>query len=347
MTQNPIDPELKLHDFDYNLPTELIAQYPVEPRDACRLMVLDKNIGSVAHRMFPSLLEYLHEGDTLVFNDTRVIPARLWAKKAQTGGVVEVLLLSAQGNDRWEAMLKPGRRVQPGTELVFGDGELTADVLQRLPNGGRILQFKSVKSVDAVLHRLGQMPLPPYIKARLEDPERYQTVYSHREGSAAAPTAGLHFTDDLLKKIDAMGVRRVFVTLNIGLDTFRPVREEKIAEHEMHSERFEITEEAAEAINNTPGRIFAVGTTSARTLESAADGKRHVRVTKENTRLFITPGYEYQVVEGMITNFHLPCSTLLMMISALAGRDRVLAAYEEAVREKYKFFSFGDAMLIL
>lgn len=340
---------MRLDLFDYPLPPERIAQHPVEPRDAARLLVLDRATGAVAHRRFTDLPEYLRPGDLLVFNDTRVLPARLSGHKA-TGGAVEVLLLRHLGPGRWEALVKPGRRVPVGTEIRLGGGELHAVVTARAEDGSRELQLEHPAgpgAADLALMRLGMVPLPPYITAELEDPERYQTIYARDPGSAAAPTAGLHFTPRVFQAIEERGARRAFVTLNVGLATFRPVRTEEIEQHEMHVERYAIPEATAEAIARCEGRVIAVGTTTVRCLESAAFGRRQVRPGPAETRLYITPGYRFQVVDALVTNFHMPRSSLLIMVSALAGRERIMRAYEEALREGYRFLSFGDAMLIV
>ena len=336
-----------LSDFDYHLPEEAIAQAPVEPRDSSRLLVLDRETGAIQHRVFRDLVGYLCPGDTLVLNDTRVIRARVRALK-ETGARVELLLLSRRGPGEWEAMVKPGKRVPPGARLRIGEGDLAAEVLERTAAGGRILRFSGPAYPDAVLLASGELPLPPYIHRRLPDEERYQTVYAACEGSAAAPTAGLHFTPELMAEITALGVGIARVTLHIGLATFQPVREEDVTRHVMHVEEYAVSPEAAERINATRGRgrVIAVGTTATRVLESVADDRGHVAPGAGSTRLFIRPGYRFRVVEAMVTNFHIPRSTLLLMISAFAGREHVLAAYEEALARGYRFLSLGDAMLI-
>ena len=363
--------DLKISDFDYDLPVELIAQTPLEPRDSSRLLVVERANRSFAHRHFRDLGEYLRAGDLLIANQSRVIPARLLGKRAETGGMVEVLLLAERsdlGRDYWETLVRPGRRLREGAVIEFGgEGQTTklrGEVRQRTEAGGRIVHFTlpveerndsddpySVLSVRQRIDEIGRMPLPPYIHEQLEDPERYQTVYARIQGSAAAPTAGLHFTSRLLEEIRQKGVKVGFVTLHVGLDTFRPVEHENVSEHKMHSEEIELDEETAKLINETRaagGRVVAVGTTSVRVLESVAslfDGK--IEAYKGSTRLFITPGYHYQVVDALITNFHLPRSTLLLLVSAFMGKELMEEAYREAMGERYRFFSFGDAMLIL
>ncbi len=340
---------MKTHDFFYDLPEELIAQTPLEMRDTSRLMVLDRETGEVTHRHFYDILDYLRPGDCLVMNDSRVLPARLLGHRP-TGGAAEVLLLRDLGEKCWECLCKPGRKMQPGSQVVFGDGELTATVREVKEDGNRIVEFQYEGIFLEVLERLGKMPLPPYIKAELQDQERYQTVYSREVGSAAAPTAGLHFTQELLEKIRAKGVKTAFVTLHVGLGTFRPVKAENILEHHMHSELCMLSEETAAILNETKargGRVICVGTTSCRTLESLVKEDGTFESRSKWTEIFIYPGYTFKAMDGLITNFHLPESTLVMLVSAFAGRDPVLAAYEEAVRERYRFFSFGDAMCIL
>lgn len=335
-------------DFFFDLPEELIAQTPLEQRDASRLLHLDKKTGEIEHRHFYELPQYLRKGDCLVLNNTRVLPARLLGCR-QSGGGVELVLLRDLGEGRWECLSRPGRKTKPGTLLRFGDGELTATVETVAEGGNRIVQFHYTGIFLEVLERLGKMPLPPYIKEELQDGERYQTVYSRELGSAAAPTAGLHFTPELLKQIEQMGVKLCYVTLHVGLGTFRPVKEEKIEDHEMHSEFCVISPETAEAINavrKNGGRVIAVGTTSCRTLESFAEEDGTVEAGSRWTDIFIYPGYRFKCIDALITNFHLPESTLIMLVSALAGRENVLRAYETAVKEKYRFFSFGDAMFI-
>ena len=339
---------MKTHDFYYDLPEELIAQTPLEQRDASRLMTLDRVTGEVAHKHFYDIIDYLNPGDCLVMNDSRVLPARLLGHRP-TGGAVEVLLLRDLGNKCWECLCKPGKKMQPGNEVSFGNGELTATVKEVREDGNRVVEFHYEGIFLEVLERLGKMPLPPYIKEELQDQERYQTVYSRELGSAAAPTAGLHFTQELLEKIRAKGVKTAFVTLHVGLGTFRPVKEDEITDHEMHSEYCVISQETADLINRTKangGRCICVGTTSCRTLESWAAEDGHMEAKAGWTNIYIYPGYRFKVMDGLVTNFHLPESTLIMLVSAFAGREHVLAAYEEAVREKYRFFSFGDAMFL-
>lgn len=340
---------MKTSDFDFHLPDELIAQTPLERRDASRLLVLDKDTGATQHMHFYDLPKLLNPGDCLVLNDSRVLPARLLGHREPTGGAVEVLLLIDRGDKVWECLVRPGRKVKPGARLSFGDGLLTADVLESTEGGNRLIRFHYEGIFLELLERLGKMPLPPYIKEELQDPERYQTVYSREVGSAAAPTAGLHFTRQLLEQIQAMGVRVCYVTLHVGLGTFRPVKEEEITDHEMHAEYCMISAETAETINRTKregGRVICVGTTSCRTIESWADSDGTMRESAGWTSIFIYPGYRFKVLDCLITNFHLPQSTLVMLVSALAGREHILSAYEEAVRERYRFFSFGDAMFI-
>ncbi len=332
----------------YDLPEELIAQTPIERRDASRLMVLDKNSGEIEHRHFYDLPDYLHPGDCLVLNDSRVIPARLFGVRPG-GGVTEIVLLRDLGDKRWECLCRPGKKMRVGSTVSFGDGELSAVVEEVHEDGNRVLCFAYEGIFLEILDRLGQMPLPPYIKVQLEDKERYQTVYSREPGSAAAPTAGLHFTQELLERIRAMGVEVCFVTLHVGLGTFRPVKAENIEDHDMHSEYCTISAETAETINRTKahgGRVIAVGTTSCRTLESFAGENGHMEVASGWTNIFIYPGYRFKCIDALVTNFHLPGSTLVMLVSALAGRENILRAYETAVQEKYRFFSFGDAMFI-
>ena len=339
---------MKLSDFMYDLPEERISQTPVEPRDHSRLMVIHRDTDQIEHKHFYDVIDYLNPGDVLVINDTRVIPARLYGERP-TGGACEVLLLRQLAPKKWETLVKPGKKLKPGAEIVFGDGRLRGRVLETTDVGGRIVEFECEGTFEAALDALGEMPLPPYIHEQLEDRERYQTVYARHEGSAAAPTAGLHFTPKLLNRIREKGIDVVPVLLHVGLGTFRPVKVENIEEHHMHSEYFEVTEDAAKRINaarERGGRIVAVGTTSVRTLESAAENGQLVAKRGE-TSIFIKPGYQYQMVDALITNFHLPGSTLMMLVSALYDREKILAAYEEAVRDGYRFFSFGDAMLIL
>lgn len=340
---------MKTSDFYFALPEELIAQDPLEDRSSSRLMVLDKESGAVTHRIFRDIVEYLHPGDCLVINDTKVIPARLIGAREDTGAKIEVLLLKRKENDVWETLVKPGKKCRKGAKLVFGGGELHAEIIDVLEDGNRLVQFSYEGIFEEVLDRLGQMPLPPYITHKLKDKNRYQTVYAKYEGSAAAPTAGLHFTQELLKEMEEMGVKIARVTLHVGLGTFRPVKVENVLEHHMHSEFYHVTKEAADMINATRaagGRIISVGTTSTRTLESVADEQGVIHPGSGNTEIFIYPGYQFKAIDCLITNFHLPESTLLMLVSALAGKEHVLAAYEEAVRERYRFFSFGDAMFI-
>ncbi len=332
----------------YELPEELIAQTPIERRDASRLMVLDKRSGELEHRHFYDLPAYLRPGDCMVLNDSRVIPARLFGVRP-SGGVTEVVLLRDLGDKRWECLCRPGKKMRVGSAVSFGDGELNAVVDEVQEDGNRVLRFEYEGIFLEILDRLGQMPLPPYIKVQLQDKERYQTVYSREPGSAAAPTAGLHFTQELLERIRTMGVEVCFVTLHVGLGTFRPVKVENIEEHDMHSEYCTVSAETAEAINRTKahgGRVIAVGTTSCRTLESFADENGHMEAASGWTNIFIYPGYRFKCIDALVTNFHLPGSTLVMLVSALAGRENILHAYETAVREKYRFFSFGDAMFI-
>ena len=340
---------MKTSDFYYDLPEELIAQHPLERRDGSRLLKLNKATGELEHRHFYDLPDYLRPGDLLVMNNSRVLPARLIGHRP-TGGAVEVLLLRDLGENKWECLVRPGKKMRPGQEVTFGDGQLTATVEDVVEGGNRIVKFACDGIFLEVLESLGKMPLPPYIKEELSDPERYQTVYSKEPGSAAAPTAGLHFTPELMDKIRAMGVDIEFVTLHVGLGTFRPVKEDEIESHEMHSEFCIMPRETADAINRTRasgGRVIAVGTTSCRTIESFADPDGHMDAKSGWTDIFIYPGYEFKCIDGLITNFHLPESTLIMLVSALAGREHILSAYKTAVEERYRFFSFGDAMLII
>lgn len=340
---------MDVKDFYYDLPQELIAQDPLEDRSSSRLMVLGKTSGEITHRRFSDITEYLKPGDCLVINNTKVIPARLYGVKEGTEAKIEILLLKRKENDIWETLVKPGKKAKIGTKIIFGEGLLTGEVVDIVEEGNRLIQFSYEGIFEEILDQLGQMPLPPYITHQLKDKNRYQTVYAKYDGSAAAPTAGLHFTPELLEQIRQMGVSIAEVTLHVGLGTFRPVKETDVLKHHMHSEFFQITNEAAELINQTKengGRIISVGTTSTRTLESAADEHGHLTEKSGWTDIFIYPGYQFKVIDGLITNFHLPESTLVMLVSALAGREHVLAAYEEAVREKYRFFSFGDAMFI-
>lgn len=342
--------QLKTSDFDFNLPEELIAQTPLENRAASRLLVLDSKTGEYEDKRFPDILEELHPGDALVLNNTRVLPARLHGVKPDTGGHVEVLLLSNQEGDTWETLIKPARRAKAGTRIAFGDGRLAAVVKEELDHGGRIVEFEYEGIFMEILEQLGEMPLPPYIKERLSDPDRYQTVYAKENGSAAAPTAGLHFTEELLRQVEEKGVRIVYLTLHVGLGTFRPVSAENLSEHEMHAEFYQLTEEAAAALNEVRqkgGKIVAVGTTSIRTLETIGTKfQGEIKADSGWTSIFIAPGYRFKVVQAFITNFHLPKSTLVMLVSAFAGREYVLTAYAHAVQERYRFFSFGDAMFI-
>jgi len=368
--------KLKTHDFYYELPEELIAQDPLEDRASSRLMVLDKETGRIEHKIFRQIKEYLRPGDCLVINDTKVIPARLIGEKLHErqqpaektdnrevqdkneaaakdefvrGAKIELLLLKRRENDIWETLVKPGKKAKPGTWISFGDGILTAEIVDCLEDGNRLVKFYYKGIFEEILDRLGQMPLPPYITHQLADKNRYQTVYAKYEGSAAAPTAGLHFTQELLEEIKAMGVHLVSVTLHVGLGTFRPVKVEDISQHHMHSEFYNVTREAADEINRIKaagGRIICVGTTSCRTLESAADEQGIVHPGSDETSIFIYPGYRFKVMDGLITNFHLPESTLMMLVCAFAGREKIMDAYKEAVKERYRFFSFGDAMFI-
>lgn len=341
---------MKTSDFYYDLPQELIAQTPLAQRDGSRLMLLDKMTGAVQHRHFYELPQFLNPGDCLVLNDSRVLPARLLGKREPSGGAVEVLLLVDKGEKRWECLVRPGRKLHPGQKIVFGDGSLlNAEVMEELPGGNRIVEFRYDGIFLEILEQLGKMPLPPYIKEELNDPERYQTVYSRAVGSAAAPTAGLHFTKELLRQVEEMGVKVCYVTLHVGLGTFRPVKEEDPLAHEMHSEYCMISAETAATINETKrkgGRVICVGTTSCRTVESWAGEDGTLKESAGWTSIYIYPGYRFKVLDGLVTNFHLPESTLIMLVSALAGREHILAAYDEAVRERYRFFSFGDAMFI-
>jgi len=349
---------VRISDFDYELPEELIAQHPVVPRDASRLLVLHRGTGEIEHRRFRDLPEYLRAGDLLVLNDTRVIPARLLGRKAETGGAAELLLLQTTGSDIWEAMARPGRRLHPGNVIVFGDDEFQAEILNVTPGGGRIVRLApgpraGGRGVHELLHELGELPLPPYVTQGPPPVERdgaYQTIYARWEGSSAAPTAGLHFTEDIFARLEEIGVRRAFVTLHVGMGTFKPVQVENVEEHEIHEEFFTISAAAAAQINAVKaagGRIVSVGTTSTRTLESAADENGIISPLTAATRLFIIPGYRFKVVDVQLTNFHMPRSTLLLLISAFTGRENILRAYREAVAERYRFLSFGDAMLII
>ena len=340
---------MKTKDFDYYLPEELIAQTPLEKRDESRLMCLDKETGELSHHHFYELPDFLNPGDCLILNNSRVLPARLVGQRLPGGGICEVLLLNDRGDKVWECLVRPGRKLRKGTRLSFGNGELTAEIVEQLEEGGRLIRFDYEGIFLETLERLGKMPLPPYIKEELQDQERYQTVYSKVNGSAAAPTAGLHFTQELLNQVSAMGVKLGYVTLHVGLGTFRPVKEDEIEGHEMHSEYCVIPQETADLINETRkngGRVICVGTTSCRTIESWAAEDGTMTASAGWTDIFIYPGYRFKVLDGLITNFHLPESTLIMLVSALAGREHVLAAYQEAVKERYHFFSFGDAMFI-
>ena len=340
---------MQTHDFYYDLPQELIAQTPIEKRDASRLMTLDRRTGAVGHHHFYDLPDFLNPGDCLILNNSRVLPARLLGSRLPGGGACEVLLLTDKGDKVWECLVRPGKKLRPGTRLTFGEGALTAEIVDVLEGGNRLVRFDYQGIFLETLEKLGKMPLPPYIKEELEDGERYQTVYSRVVGSAAAPTAGLHFTPELLQQVQDMGVKVCYVTLHVGLGTFRPVKAEEIADHEMHSEYCVISQETADVINATKaagGRVICVGTTSCRTIESWANEDGTMEAKAGWTNIFIYPGYRFKVLDGLITNFHLPESTLIMLVSALAGREHVLAAYREAVENRYRFFSFGDAMFI-
>lgn len=341
---------MKKSDFTYNLPEELIAQHPAEKRDMSRLLVLDSKTGNIKHKHFYDILEYLQKGDCLVINDTRVIPARLLGQRVDTGGKMEFVLLKKHKGDDWEVLVKPGRRALPGRKFTFGNGQLEAEILDIVDGGNRIVRFKYDGIFEEVLDEVGIVPLPPYITEKPADTERYQTVYSKNRGSSAAPTAGLHFTDELLEKIEEKGITIAKVTLHVGLGTFRPVKAENILDHVMHSEYYEINEENAEIINEAKkngGHIISVGTTSTRVVESVANDSGFLKASTGETDIFIFPGYKFKAIDALITNFHLPESTLLMLVSALAGQDNILNAYKEAVNEKYRFFSFGDAMFIM
>lgn len=340
---------LELKDFYYDLPKELIAQHPSDVRDECRLMVLNKKTGEIEHKIFKDIINYLNPGDCLVLNDTRVMPARLIGEKEGTGGKIEFLLLKRLQGDMWETLVKPGKRAKVGTKFTFGDGILKAEVKKIGEDGNRVVEFYYNGIFEEILDKLGEMPLPPYITEKLNDKEKYQTVYSKNEGSAAAPTAGLHFTKELLEEIKEKGIKIVFLTLHVGLGTFRPVKVDKIEEHHMHSEYYILSKESADTINKTKengGRVVSVGTTSTRTLETIGDESGRVKEKSGWTDIFIYPGYKYKIVDALITNFHLPESTLIMLVSALSNREIILNAYETAVKEKYRFFSFGDAMFI-
>ena len=340
---------MRVNEFYYDLPEELIAQEPLEDRKQSRLMVVDKETGIIEHRIFKDIIEYLNPGDCLVLNDTRVIPARLLGEKEGTGGKIEFVLLKNAGGDIWEVILKPGKRARPGARFVFGNGELKAEIIDVVDEGNRLVRFEYDGIFEQILDKVGIMPLPPYISKKLEDKERYQTVYSKHKGSAAAPTAGLHFTKELLEQIKGKGIEIAYVTLHVGLGTFRPVKVENILDHKMHSEYYSIKEEDCNKINNAKkqgGKVIAVGTTSSRVVETIGDEEGFLKPKSGWTDIFIYPGYNFKVVDKLITNFHLPESTLLMLVSALAGRDTIMKAYSEAVKEKYRFFSFGDAMFI-
>lgn len=340
---------MKTSDFYYDLPQELIAQDPLEDRSSSRLLHLSMKDGSVEHCHFTDILDYLKKGDCLVVNDTRVIPARLYGHKEETGALIEILLLKRRENDIWECLVKPGKKARPGAKIVFGDGILKGEIIDVVEEGNRLIQFQYEGIFEEILDQLGEMPLPPYITHKLEDKNRYQTVYAKNDGSAAAPTAGLHFTQDLLQKVQEKGVKIAHVTLHVGLGTFRPVKVDDVENHHMHSEFYVVEEDQAKLINDTKkqgGRVISVGTTSCRTLESATDEDGVLRPGSGWTEIFIYPGYRFKMIDGLITNFHLPESTLMMLVSALAGKDRIMAAYEEAVKERYRFFSFGDAMFI-
>lgn len=340
---------MKTSDFYYDLPQELIAQTPLEKRDESRLMLLNKETGAIEHKHFYDIADMLNEGDTLILNDTRVLPARLHGTKVGTGGVIEFLLLNKHSLDTWEVILKPGRRAKPGAEFVFGNGELRAEILDVINDGNRLVRFKYDGIFEEVLDRLGEMPLPPYITEKLDDKNRYQTVYAKYDGSAAAPTAGLHFTPEILEKIKKKGVNIGFVTLHVGLGTFRPVKADEVTEHKMHSEFYILPEETAELINKTKAngkRVIAVGTTATRTLETVGMSGMPLKAASGWTDIFIYPGKSFNVIDALITNFHLPESTLIMLVSALAGKENVLNAYKTAVEERYRFFSFGDAMFV-
>ena len=341
---------MKTSDFFYELPEELIAQDPLEDRTASRLLVLDRKTDKLEHRIFSDVIDYLSPGDCLVINNTRVIPARLIGEKEGTGGKVEILLLKRRENDIWESLVKPGKKLRPGARVTFGDGRLKAEILEIAEEGNRLVKFYYEGIFEEILDSLGEMPLPPYITHKLEDKEMYQTVYAKFDGSAAAPTAGLHFTNELLEKIRHKGVRIASITLHVGLGTFRPVKVEDVNNHHMHTEWYEVNNEAADIINETKkngGRVICVGTTSCRTIESVADENGLMSAKTGETDIFIYPGYKFKVMDGLITNFHLPESTLVMLVSAFAGKERVLSAYETAVKERYRFFSFGDAMILI
>ena len=340
---------MKTSDFYYDLPQELIAQDPLEDRSSSRLLHLSMKDGSIEHRHFTDILDYLKEGDCLVINDTRVIPARLYGHKEGTGALIEILLLKRKKDDIWECLVKPGKKARPGAKITFGNGILTGEIIDIVEEGNRLIQFHYEGIFEEILDQLGEMPLPPYITHKLQDKNRYQTVYAKHDGSAAAPTAGLHFTEELLRKVQEKGVNIAHVTLHVGLGTFRPVKVDDVEQHHMHSEFYIVEEDQAELLNRTKkqgGRVIAVGTTSCRTLESATDENGVIHAGSGWTEIFIYPGYRFKMIDGLITNFHLPESTLMMLVSALAGKERIMAAYEEAVQERYRFFSFGDAMFI-
>jgi len=340
---------MRTEDFNYNLPEELIAQVPIENREESRLLVMDKHTGEIEHRKFKDIIDYLDEGDCLILNDTRVLPARLFGNRKDRDERIEILLLKRVKGNKWETLVRPGKKVKPGNTIYFGEGLLKGEVLSIEEEGTRIIDFEYDGIFEEVLDRLGEMPLPPYIKARLEEKERYQTVYSKNNGSAAAPTAGLHFTKDLLNKIESKNVKIGFITLHVGLGTFRPVKVDNVEEHHMHSEYYEISKEVADMINETKargGKVVSVGTTTTRTLETVANSRGELRESSGWTDIFIYPGYEFKLVDRLITNFHLPESTLLMLVSALADKEKIMSAYEIAVNERYRFFSFGDAMFI-
>ena len=341
---------MKTSDFFYDLPEELIAQDPLEDRTASRLLVLNRETGAIEHKIFSDVIDYLNEGDCLVINNTRVIPARLIGEKEGTGGKVEVLLLKRRANDVWETLVKPGKKLRPGARVTFGDGRLKAEILEIAEEGNRLVRFYYEGIFEEILDSLGEMPLPPYITHKLEDKEMYQTVYAKFDGSAAAPTAGLHFTKELLSKIEEKGIKIASITLHVGLGTFRPVKVDDVNNHHMHTEWYEVNAEAADIINETKrngGRVICVGTTSCRTIESVADENGYMKAKTGETDIFIYPGYKFKIMDGLITNFHLPESTLVMLVSAFAGKENVLAAYETAVKERYRFFSFGDAMILI
>ena len=340
---------MKTKDFYYDLPEELIAQDPLEKREMSKLMVLDKETGEIEHKVFKDVIDYLNPGDCLVINDTKVLSARLYGKRVSTGGMVEILLLKRVDKDIWECLVKPGKKAKIGNKIEFGEGKLVGEIIDIIEEGNRLIKFSYDGIFEEILDEIGTMPLPPYIHHKLKDKNRYQTVYALNNGSAAAPTAGLHFTKELLKKIEEKGIEIVRVTLHVGLGTFRPVKVDDVTKHHMHSEYYEVSEEAANKINSIKaagGRIICVGTTSCRTIESASDDSGKVIPSKGNTEIFIYPGYKFKVLDCLITNFHLPESTLLMLVSALATKDNIMKAYQEAIDNRYRFFSFGDAMLI-